>query len=582
MATINPFQPPINYAVDVQSPFEAALGGFKLGAGVAEIEAAKQAREKAQATQTELANLFKNPLATAADYDRVAAFLPKDQAAIVTQGFERKTKEQQANDLRMGAEVYSAIKSGNLPVAKQMLTDQATAFRNSGREDKAKAIEDSIKIIDINPTGAQATIGLHMARLPGGKEFLENADKALSIIRTEALAKPTLDKAVADASAAVADAKKKVAEAEDTPSRLLAEADLRSAQTAQQRALTAASEGEEARKLTKFAPELRETIAKAEAAVADAEKRVLETAGTPAQLAAEQDLRVAQVAKERALTAASVGGEARAAEKAPIELIEARAKADKGIADAKTAQATAKNADETAAANAKRATAEAEKARIEAQFEEQKIKLGFRKTEQDIIIAKENARIAALNAAQAKETNTLKRLELQQKIDESKEKRDAADRDQKATVANQSADIDNFLNTAQRILNTPNNVIESATGPVASRLPTLSADVSDFEALVEALGSQAFIAQIPKIKGTGSLSEKEGDKLQASLQTLSLKQSPARLIENVKEAVRLLMKVRENISVKYGIPAPPLDVPARRPEAPPIVPAMPPGFRVLR
>ena len=582
MATINPFQPPINYAVDVQSPFEAALGGFKLGAGVAEIEAAKQAREKAQAAQTELTNLFKNPKANAADYERAIAFLPKDQAAIVTQGFERKTKAQQEADLRMGAEVYSAIKSGNLPVAKQMLTDQATAFRNSGREDKAKEIEDSIKIIDINPTGAQATIGLYMARLPGGTDFLNNADKALSIIRTEALAKPTLDKAVADASAAVADAKKKVAEAEDTPSRLLAEADLRSAQTAQQRALTAASEGEEARKLTKFAPELRETIAKAEAAVADAEKKVLETAGTPAQLAAEQELRVAQVAKERALTAASVGGEARAVVKAPIELIEARAKADKAIADAITAQATATNAPEKAAADAKRATADAEKARIEAQFEEQKIKLGFRKTEQDIIIAKENARIAALNAAQAKETNTLKRLELQQKIDESKEKRDAADRDQKATVANQSADIDNFLNTAQRILNTPNNVIESATGPVASRLPTLSADVSDFEALVEALGSQAFIAQIPKIKGTGSLSEKEGDKLQASLQTLSLKQSPERLIENVKEAVRLLMKVRENISVKYGIPAPPLDVPARRPEAPPIVPAMPPGFRVLR
>ena len=582
MATINPFQAPINYAVDVQSPFEAALGGFKLGAGVAEIEAARQAREKAQAAQTELTNLFKNPNATAADYDRVVAFLPKDQAAIVTQVSERKTKAQQEADLRMGGQVYSAIKSGKIDIAKQMLTDKAIALRNTGREDEAKATEDSIKLIDINPTGAQATIGLYMARLPGGKEFLENADKALSIIRTEALAKPTLDKAVADASAAVADAQKKVAEAADTPSRLLAEADYRAAQTALQRAQTAASEGEEARKLTKFAPELRETIAKADAAVADAEKRVAEAKDTPTRLAAEQDLRVAQTARETALTAASVGGEARAVAKAPSELIEARAKADKGVADATTAQATATNAAEKAAADAKRATADAEKARIEAQFEEQKIKLGFRKTEQDIIIAKENARIAALNAAQAKETNTLKRLELQQKIDDAKEKRDAADRDQKATVANQSADIDNFLNTAQRILNTPNNVIESATGPVASRLPTLSADVSDFEALVEALGSQAFIAQIPKIKGTGSLSEKEGDKLQASLQTLSLKQSPARLIENVKEAVRLLMKVRENISVKYGIPAPPLDVPARRPEAPPIVPAMPPGFRVLR
>ena len=571
MATINPFQAPINYAVDVQSPFEAALGGFKLGAGVAEIQAAKQAREKAQATQTELANLFKNPLATAADYDRVAAFLPKDQAAIVTQGFERKTKEQQANDLRMGAEVYSAIKSGNLPVAKQMLTDQATAFRNSGREDKAKAIEDSIKIIDLNPTGAQATIGLYMARLPGGKEFLENADKALSIIRTEALAKPTLDKAVADASAAVADAKKKVAEAEDTPSRLLAEADLRSAQTAQQRALTAASEGEEARKLTKFAPELRETIAKADAAVADAEKRVAEAKDTPTRLVAENNLRVAQTARETALTAASVGGEARAVVKAPIELIEARAKADKAIADAKTAQATATNAPEKAAADAALTRAQADKAKVVAEFaradavlEAQGKAATIKKTEADILINKENARIAALKVAQDKETNILRRQELQQKIDEAKERRNTADREQKATFSSQIADIDNFLNTAERIIQTPKNIIESATGPIASRLPTTSADVADFESLVETLGSQVFIAQIPKIKGTGALSEKEGDKLQASVQNLGLKQSPARLIENVKEAVRLMEKARINLGTRAGIPAMPLDVPARQ------------------
>jgi len=178
------------------------------------------------------------------------------------------------------------------------------------------------------------------------------------------------------------------------------------------------------------------------------------------------------------------------------------------------------------------------------------------------LIDKENARIAALNAAAAKETNNLKRQELQQKIDDAKEKRDAADREQQALVSNQVADIDNFLNTAQRIKNTPKDIIKSATGPVNQILPTLTTNVADFEALVEALGSQAFIAQIPKIKGTGSLSEKEGDKLQASLQTLSLRQSPERLIENVDEAVRLLTKVRGNIGLKYGVKEPALDVPA--------------------
>lgn len=261
--------------------------------------------------------------------------------------------------------------------------------------------------------------------------------------------------------------------------------------------------------------------------------------------------------------------ERRAEAKGPSELKEQQAKARKALQEAINTEATAPDDVAKAKAAREKEEAEAKLKAIEAEFAREKAETAakqaaatLRKTEADILIDKENARIAALNAAAAKETNNLKRQELQQKIDDAKEKRDALDRDQKATVSNQSADIDNFLNTAQRVLNTPEDVIKSATGPVASRLPTLSSDVSDFEALVEALGSQAFIAQIPKIKGTGSLSEKEGDKLQASLQTLSLKQSPARLKENVTEAVRLLTKVRENIALKYGVQAPPLDVPS--------------------
>ena len=86
MATINPFQPPINYAVDVQSPFESVLGGFKLGAGMAEVQAAQQKRDielkalqQAQLRQTELADLFKNPNATSADYARVTSCLKLNQ-----------------------------------------------------------------------------------------------------------------------------------------------------------------------------------------------------------------------------------------------------------------------------------------------------------------------------------------------------------------------------------------------------------------------------------------------------------------------------------------------------------------------
>ena len=254
----------------------------------------------------------------------------------------------------------------------------------------------------------------------------------------------------------------------------------------------------------------------------------------------------------------------------PSVLKESIAKADEAVAKATTAQATAKNAPEKAAADAALATALAQKGAVEAEFaranavlDVQKKGVDIRKTEEDIIINKENARIAALNAAIARETNTLKRQELQQKIDEAKEKRDQTDREQQATLANQSADIDNFINTATRIKQTPRDIINAATGPIASRLPTTNQGVADFEALVETLGSQAFLAQIPKIKGTGNLTEKEGDKLQASLQNLSLKQSPDRLLANVDEAVRLLEKARVTITARSGLPTVPSDVPAR-------------------
>jgi hypothetical protein len=254
----------------------------------------------------------------------------------------------------------------------------------------------------------------------------------------------------------------------------------------------------------------------------------------------------------------------------PSVLKESIAKADKAVADATTAQATATSAPEKAKADAALATAQAQKAEVEAEFaranavlEVQKKGVDIRKTEADILINKENARIAALNAAIARETNTLKRQELQQKIDEAKEKRDQTDREQQATLANQSADIDNFINTATRIKQTPRDIINAATGPIASRLPTTNQGVADFEALVETLGSQAFLAQIPKIKGTGNLTEKEGDKLQASLQNLSLKQSPDRLLANVDEAVRLLEKARVTITARTGLPTVPSDVPAR-------------------
>ena len=284
MATINPFQPPMNYASDVQSPFEAALGGFKLGTDVATLEAAQKKRElenkalaQAQLQQVELANLYKNPNATAADYERVAAFLPKDQAAIVTQGFERKTKEQQQNDLKLGGQVYSAVKSGQLDIAKQMLQNQANAYRNSGREDEAKAAEDSLNLINLNPTGAQATIGLYMARLPEGTKFLEAADKALSTVREEALQPSKLKEAVAKADEAAVKAANAVATATDDIAKAKAQRQLEEAKAQQEVVKAKYAEREAVDAIVKRATDLGLTKAQTNEVLAKTSKLGIET-----------------------------------------------------------------------------------------------------------------------------------------------------------------------------------------------------------------------------------------------------------------------------------------------------------------
>jgi hypothetical protein len=231
MATINPFIQPIDYATDVQSPFEAALGGFKLGSDVATMQVTQQKRElerkaleKAQEKQTDLENLFKDPNATAEDYARVTAFLPKDQAEGVRKSFEMMTGEQQQTRLAQSGQIFSALKAGQPEIAKNLLKDQAVALRNSGRENDAKAAETYLQLIDLNPTGAQTTIGLMMAQLPGGKEYLENVDKALGTIRAEAKAPSELTEAQAKADKAVADATSAQATAKNADERAAADA----------------------------------------------------------------------------------------------------------------------------------------------------------------------------------------------------------------------------------------------------------------------------------------------------------------------------------------------------------------------
>lgn len=224
-----------------------------------------------------------------------------------------------------------------------------------------------------------------------------------------------------------------------------------------------------------------------------------------------------------------IASEQRAAQEAPFELTEKAAKAQKAAVDARFAES--------------KAAQDLEKGGWQIQ-----------KLANDIGVSKLNSQIALMNAQLNREQNDLKKQELQVKLDERTAKRDAALNAKAAEVESGRATIDNFLNTADKVLKTPANVVESATGTVSTAMPTFFESTADFEETLKTLGSQAFLSQVPAMKGLGALTEAEGRKLESSLANLSTRQSPQKLLENVQEAQRLMLKARQNLSTKFGVP----------------------------
>lgn len=217
-----------------------------------------------------------------------------------------------------------------------------------------------------------------------------------------------------------------------------------------------------------------------------------------------------------------------------------------------------------AQSKAQTAAAKAKFAESEAVLDLQKKGWDITKIQEDIKIAKENSRIAALNAQISRENNSLKRDELGIKLQELKEKRDESIRGKTAEVESARFNIDNMLNTADRVLKNPS--LNSVLGSIQGRLPAvLSDEANDAIALIDTLGSQAFLSQIPNVKGMGALSNAEGEKLQSAFQNLSRKQSEKQFRENLSEAQRLMFKARKNISSRYGVPDTAPDTPAVQP-----------------
>lgn len=224
---------PINYLTQVADPFAQAAQGLKLGAGMAELQQQQVARERQQQQQQlamqEQARFFTNPNPTMRDAARYASLLTPEQSKAFLPFMEGISKEKQQGILKSTGQTLAALQL-NPEIGINKLKQDALAARNSGDEDDAALFEQLAAAAADPKQGSSVVFRALVGRtagIPGSKEMYETFAKGMETADAAAQAPAELQKKMADADAAVADAEKKVAEAKDTPARLAAEQEKR-------------------------------------------------------------------------------------------------------------------------------------------------------------------------------------------------------------------------------------------------------------------------------------------------------------------------------------------------------------------
>lgn len=193
---INPLQKPIDYAGMVPQ-VNISQGIEDLGEAFAKRQERVALEEQAAAYRTDLEATLADPSQT--KWNQMIAKYPKQYQAFDT---ARKSYGEQKleNDFKQGFEISTALESGNIDVAKNLLQTLVTAKTNSGESPLVyQQIFDAVDRGD--KTAAQAGVNAALTMIDPDR-FKKTVD-ALSASKQ---APSVLTKAIADADEAVAKA----------------------------------------------------------------------------------------------------------------------------------------------------------------------------------------------------------------------------------------------------------------------------------------------------------------------------------------------------------------------------------------
>jgi hypothetical protein len=292
---INPLQQPINYAVEVQSPFEAAIGGIKLGAGLEELNLARQKRameaQQLQAAQTQQAqfqsslNRFFTKPASERTFEELQPLLigaNKQQFDALKLVGEQMGTEKLNSSKKFTSQVLLAFEA-NPETAKTMLQERINAETDPGQK---RAFQDILTIANQNPEQAA-----RLVESLGAGTFGEDWYKGITSVRAERRAAaesvPKLMEAQAKAEEAVQKAANAVRTAEDDVAKAKAQALFEQAKAEKEAADARVAQATEASRISQGASQAEKARVEAQyaegAAIDAIKKRAADLGLTTAQ-----------------------------------------------------------------------------------------------------------------------------------------------------------------------------------------------------------------------------------------------------------------------------------------------------------
>lgn len=173
-------------------------------------------------------------------------------------------------------------------------------------------------------------------------------------------------------------------------------------------------------------------------------------------------------------------------------------------------------------------------------------------------------KLATLKRREAEATSSLELRDLQLKV----YNQEKAINDVAAERANEINTLGSRISTTIAQVNKIKNlgevgdtfgtVLQQATGPIGSRLITLDEDVANFEAALEVLDSQVFLNNVDQMRGLGTLTDAEGQRLSNASGSLSLRQGPEQFEKELNQIIKLLELADKRRLEKYpdAVPVP--------------------------